>query len=88
MAEGMLAQEACKADVAVANTGLAGPPPAGSNVAPGTQCYAWSYLRRGMVSTFSETKVFGGDRNEIRQASALYVLSRIAHYYDKVVAAR
>jgi PncC family amidohydrolase len=86
MAQGILAQEACKANVAVANTGLAGPPPQGSTLAPGTQCYAWSFVRRGVVATFSETKVFPGDRNEIRRASALYVLSQIAHYYGKAVA--
>jgi PncC family amidohydrolase len=87
MAEGTLAQEACKADVAVANTGLAGPPPIGGKIPAGTQCFAWSYRWRSQTYTFSETKVFSGDRNAIRHTAALYALSRVAHYFDAAVAA-
>lgn len=34
MAAGLLALEACRAQVVVANSGLAGPPPEGSTLAP------------------------------------------------------
>jgi PncC family amidohydrolase len=84
MSEGALRQEACCADVAVSNTGVAdaaldgGPP-------PGTQCFGWSYkLRSGDFVTFSETKVFDGDRNDVRRAAALYALSRIEHYFNSL----
>jgi nicotinamide-nucleotide amidase len=87
MAEGTLAQEPCKADVAVANTSLAGPPLIGDKIPAGTQCFAWSYRWRSQTYTFSETKINNGDRNTIRHAAALYALSRVAHYFDAAVAA-
>jgi nicotinamide mononucleotide (NMN) deamidase PncC len=87
MSEGALAQEACVADVAVSNTGVAdespGAPPAG------TQCFAWTYRRRdGSVVTASETVRFNGGRNEIRRAAALYTLSRIPKYSDSLEVTR
>jgi PncC family amidohydrolase len=81
MSEGALAQEACVADVAVSNTGVADEVP--DAPAAGTQCFAWTCrLRDGSVVTASETVRFEGDRNQIRQAAALYALSRIPHYCD------
>jgi PncC family amidohydrolase len=87
MADGDLAQEACKADLAVANTGLAGPPPTGDDVPAGTQCFAWSYRWQGQGYTFSETKVFNDGRNTVRHAAAVYALTRVLHYFDHAVAA-
>jgi PncC family amidohydrolase len=87
MSEGALHQEGCCADVVVSNTGLAdarleGAPP------PGTQCFAWSFdTRDGGVVTFSETRVFSGDRNAVRSAAALYALSRIEHYFNQLPSA-
>ncbi|KIG07659.1 CinA domain-containing protein [Caballeronia concitans] len=84
MSEGALRQEGCIADVAVSNTGVADAPPDGGPP-PGTQCFAWSYkLRGGQIVTFSETKRFDGDRNEVRSAAAHYALSRIEHYFDRL----
>jgi PncC family amidohydrolase len=83
MSEGALAQEACAANVAVSNTGLADASPGGPPA--GTQCFAWSYRRRdGSVVTASETVRFHGDRNEVRHAAALYALSRIPIYFDSL----
>jgi PncC family amidohydrolase len=83
MSEGALSQEACAADVAVSNTGVADAAPGGPPA--GTQCFAWTYRRRdGSMVTASETKQFQGDRNEIRHAAALYALSRIADYFDSL----
>lgn len=83
MAEGALRQEACCAEVAVANTGVADAAP-GSSTPPGTQCFAWSYrMRGGEIVTFAETRTFEGERNEVRRAAALYALSRIEHYFDR-----
>lgn len=84
MSEGALIQEGCSANVAVSNTGVADTPPDGGPP-PGTQCFAWSYkLRGGQIVTFSETKRFDGDRNEVRSAAAHYALSRIEHYFDRL----
>jgi len=84
MSEGALSQEACSADVSVSNTGVADAAP-GGGPPPGTQCFAWSFkLRDGQLMTFSETKSFDGERNEVRRAAALYALSRIEHYFDSL----
>jgi PncC family amidohydrolase len=83
MAEGALLQEACSADVAVANTGVADAAP-GDGPPPGTQCFAWAWRARdGEIVTFTETRVFEGERNEVRRAAALYALSRLEHYFDQ-----
>jgi nicotinamide-nucleotide amidase len=88
MAEGALAHEACVANVAVSNTGVADKAP-GGGPPPGTQCFAWSYkMRDGTVMTFTETKLFSGHRNEIRYAAALYALSRVPFYFDASFADR
>jgi nicotinamide-nucleotide amidase len=88
MAEGALRLEACSADIAVSNTGVADSAPEGGPV-PGTQCFAWSYRGRdGRIVTFSETKIFQGGRNEIRGAAAVYALSRIPRYFDALPRAK
>lgn len=88
MAEGALRQEGCCADIAVSNTGLAdGGAPGGTHDGPppGTQCFAWSFRRRGgEFVTFAETRCFAGERNDVRSAAALYALSRIEHYFDQL----
>jgi nicotinamide mononucleotide (NMN) deamidase PncC len=88
MAEGALRQKGCCADVAVSNTGLADAGPAGGPP-PGTQCFARSFRQRGgAMVTFSETRRFSGDRNDVRSAAALYALSRVEHYFNKLPSAR
>src|ERR1700712_5475753 len=57
----------------------------GGGPPPGTQCFAWSYkVQGGEIVTFSETKAFDGERNEVRRAAALYALSRIEHYFNRL----
>ncbi|MFM0394885.1 CinA family protein [Paraburkholderia phytofirmans] len=84
MAEGALRQEGCCANVAVSNTGVADEVPEGDPPA-GTQCFAWSFRthEEGIV-TFSETRRFSGERNDVRSAAALYALSRIEHYFNHI----
>jgi len=66
---------------AVANTGVADD--ADPHVPPGTQCYAWVFRDGGGTPReFTETRVFEGERNQIREASADYALGRIAHYHQ------
>ncbi|MEJ7687743.1 MAG: CinA family protein [Variovorax sp.] len=73
------------ADVAVSNTGVTDD--SDPDVASGTQCFAWAFRsgsRGGCTQTFTETRVFQGSRNEIREAAADHALERIAHYHRRV----
>jgi PncC family amidohydrolase len=82
MAEGAL--RFSRANAAVADTGVAGPGSGEGGIPVGTICFAWSFERDGAVSTFSETRKFNGDRNQIRQAGAEYAISRIWHYHTQL----
>lgn len=82
MAEGAL--RVSRANVALADTGLAGPSSGDSDIPVGTVCFAWSFEHDGTISTFSETRKFDGDRNQVRQASTDYILSRIWHYHNEL----
>lgn len=88
MAEGAL--KLSRANVALSNTGLAGPSNGDSGIPVGTVCFAWSFEEgeadHKTVSTFSETRKFDGDRNQIRQAAANYALSRIWHHHNLLTA--
>ncbi|ATU68379.1 CinA family protein [Piscinibacter gummiphilus] len=71
-----------RANLAVSNTGVTDP--VDDEVAPGTQCYAWIFVGKGGRRTvYSETRVFEGDRSEIRLASARYALSRIRELFNQ-----
>lgn len=85
MAEGAL--RLSRANVAVADTGVAGPENGEGGIPAGTVCFAWSIQRGEKVTTFSETRKFNGDRNEVRAASADYAISRIWHYHNEVLTA-
>lgn len=71
-----------RANVAIADTGLAGPSSGDSDIPVGTICFAWAFERDGDVAVFSETRKFNGDRNEIREAGTNYVIDRIWHYHN------
>ena len=83
MAEGAL--RVSRANVALADTGLAGPSNGDSDIPVGTVCFAWAFVHGDGVKTFSETRKFNGDRNEVRQAGAEYMISRIWHYHNEVL---
>jgi nicotinamide-nucleotide amidase len=69
------------ATLAISNTGVADS--SDPDIPAGTQCYAWIFREEGGdTREFAETKVFTGERNEIREASADYALSRVAHYHS------
>ncbi len=82
MAEGALRQS--EANVALATTGLAGPGKQ-DGIPAGTICFAWAFARGHGMHVFSETKRFKGERNEVRQASADYAISRIWHYHQELL---
>jgi nicotinamide-nucleotide amidase len=82
MAEGAL--RVSRANVALSDTGLAGPGGA-DNLPQGTVCLAWSFEREGQSITYSETRRFEGERNEVRQSAAEYAIERIWHYHNEAI---
>lgn len=80
MAKGAL--RASRADVAIANTGVAGPAPGDDGTPPGTLCLAWAIHCRGEMRIYSETRQFNGNRNQVRQQASEYLISRIPHYHS------
>jgi PncC family amidohydrolase len=70
-----------QASIAIADTGLAEEPPAGSDVAAGTVCFAWALRTGDDPRVFSETRHFDGSRNVVRRSAADYALERIPHYH-------
>ena len=84
MAEGAL--KAADANVAIANTGVAGPGPGDGGIPAGTICFAWSFEDEdGGIATFSETRHFDGDRNAVRRAGTDYAINRIWHYHNEAL---
>lgn len=68
------------ANLAISNTGVTDD--CDPEIPAGTQCYAWIFRdEKGINREFSETRTPDGDRNEIRETSADYALSRISHYH-------
>ncbi|MCW7537331.1 CinA family protein [Aquabacterium sp. A7-Y] len=73
----------CRANVAIANTGVADA--VDDEIPAGTQCFAWAFRSKDdprELRIFSETRRFSGGRNEIRQQSAEYALQRLPHYFE------
>ncbi|WP_412031175.1 ammonia-dependent NAD(+) synthetase [Halomonas sp. LR3S48] len=69
------------ADVALANTGIAGPTPGDDDTPIGTVCFAWAFRHNGDHHHYCETRRFDGERNEVRLAAAHYALERLPHYH-------
>lgn len=82
MALGALANE--DADLAIANTGIAGPE-SREGVPVGTLCFAWGFRHAGTIYMFAETRRFAGERNEVRLAAAHYALERIPPLHAAVL---
>lgn len=83
MAQGAL--RLSRANVGLATTGLAGPSNGDSDIPVGTVCFAWAFELPGRVAVYSETRKFNGDRNQVRDASAQYAVSRIWHYHNTLL---
>ncbi|WP_332107637.1 ammonia-dependent NAD(+) synthetase [Billgrantia diversa] len=69
------------ADVALANTGIAGPNPGDDDTPIGTVCFSWAFRHNGNFHHYCETRRFDGERNEVRLAAAHYALERLPHYH-------
>lgn len=76
------------ADVALANTGIAGPDPGDDDTPIGTVCFAWAFRHEGDHYLYCETRRFDGERNEVRLAAAHYALERLPHYHRLCLEAR
>lgn len=72
------------ANVAVANTGIAGPEPH-DGIPVGTVCFAWAFRHVENVYLYTETRRFPGDRNEVRLAAAHYSLALIPEHHGAVM---
>lgn len=81
MAQGAL--RISRANVAVSDTGLAGPSDGDSGIPAGTVCFAWSFQDGDRITTYSETRRFNGGRNQVRESSTEYAISRIWHYHNE-----
>lgn len=79
MAVGALSRN--KADVALANSGVAGPAPGDDGTPVGTVCFGWAIRCGEAIYRFSETRRFDGDRNEVRLAAAHYALEKLPDYH-------
>lgn len=75
------------ANVAIANTGIAGPEPH-DDIPVGTVCFAWAFRHAQKVYMVVETKRFSGDRNEVRLAAAHYALEMLPKHHGDVLAGK
>jgi PncC family amidohydrolase len=82
MVEGALRNS--RANVAISNTGLAGPSNGDSDIPVGTVCFAWGFEYHGAIVVFSETMKFDGDRNAVRKGAAEYLIERVQHYHEQL----
>lgn len=86
MALGALRNE--MVDLAVSNTGVAGPDDQ-DGIPAGTVCFAWVFrLADGTTRQFTETVRFHGDRNEVRLEASHYTLQRIPELHQTLLAQR
>lgn len=72
------------ADVAVANTGIAGPEPH-DGIPVGTVCFAWAFRHEGNIYLYTATRRFSGDRQEIRLAAAHHALECIPAHHGAIL---
>ena len=73
------------ANVALANTGIAGPEPH-DGVPVGTVCFAWAFRHDQQVYIMTETRRFSGDRNQVRLDAAHHALAQIPEHHSQVLA--
>jgi hypothetical protein len=73
------------AQVAISHTGLAGPALEGNDMPAGTQCFAGAFAGPGKARVFSETRVFSGERNEIRLSAERHAIERLPFYHEQAM---
>lgn len=83
MAEGALNRN--DVNLAIADTGVAGPAPPNDDTPIGEVCFAWVVRCGDKIYKYSETRNFDGDRNEVRMGAAHYLLEKIPKYHRKAL---
>jgi nicotinamide-nucleotide amidase len=73
-----------KANVAISNTGVAGPDRV-DGIEPGTVCLAWGFRYAKGVHVFARTFHFPGDRQAVRRRAAEESISNIVQFHHKVL---
>jgi nicotinamide-nucleotide amidase len=73
------------ANVAIANTGVAGPATV-DGIEPGTVCLAWGFQYAKRLILFSRTLHLPGDRQAVRRAAAERSIADILYFHQKVLA--
>ncbi len=71
------------AQVAIANTGLAGPGGA-DGIPQGTVCFAWGYRVGDDIVLYAETRHFPGDRESVQLAAARHSLAGVVPYHQRL----
>jgi len=72
------------ANVAIANTGIAGPEPH-DGIPVGTVCFAWAFRHNATIYLYTATRRFSGERQEVRLAAAHHALERIPAHHTAVL---
>jgi nicotinamide-nucleotide amidase len=72
-------QKVIQYDIAIAITGIAGPGGATKEKKVGTVCFAFDLCGQKK----SETKIFNGDRERVRNLSALYAINTVREFIKK-----
>lgn len=83
MVEGVLRNTV--ADIAVSNTGVAGPGPGEGGIPPGTICFGWGFRQLGKTVILTEKRHFDGDRHAVRVAASNYAVDRIPDMHAKAL---
>ena len=75
MAEGAL--QLSGSDIAVAVSGVAGPDGGSEEKPVGTVCFAWAVRKGSSMSADSESRLFDGNRNEVRVQTVAHALQGV-----------
>lgn len=81
MAEGALANS--NAHVSISTTGIAGPGGAVPGKPVGTVCFGWSLGNHNHRRTYTERRVFSGDRQAVREQSVAHALQGLLRFLEQ-----
>jgi nicotinamide-nucleotide amidase len=73
------------ANCVIATTGLCGTEDV-DGIPAGTVCFAWGFIVDGQIALFTRRHRFFGDRHSMQKEAALYALSHLPHFHQRVQA--